>query len=66
MANMTYKQFKRIYATAKDLVRATCILNDMVDDVMDTPKDLYIEIIMLHNKACDFIEAYQKKFKKED
>lgn len=64
--NMTYEQFKRIYATAKALVRATCILNDMVDDVMDTPDDLYIDIIMLHNKACDFIEAYQKKFKKED
>ena len=64
--NMTYEQFSRIYATAKDLVKATYFLNDMVDQVMQTPDELYTEIIMLHNRACDFIEAYQKRFNKED
>lgn len=63
---MTYEQFSRIYATAKQLVKATSILHDMVDEVMDMPDDLFIEIIMLHNRACDFIEAYKKKFDKED
>ena len=63
---MTYEEFSRIYATAKDLVKATSFLHDMVDKVMEPPDDLYVEIIMLHNRACDFIEAYQKKFKKED
>lgn len=64
--NMTYKQFSRIYATAKDLVKATHFLNEMVDQVMETPDELYVEIIMLHNRACDFIEAYQKRYDKED
>ena len=64
--NMTYEQFSRIYATAKDLVKATHFLNEMVDQVMETPDELYTEIIMLHNRACDFIEAYQKRFSKED
>ena len=63
---MTYEQFSRIYATAKQLVKATSILHDMVDQVMDMPDDLFIEIIMLHNRACDFIEAYKNKFNKED
>lgn len=64
---MTYEQFSRIYATAKDLVKATHFLHEMVDQVMETSDDLYVEIIMLHNRACDFIEAYQKKFmNKED
>ena len=63
---MTYEQFSKIYATTRALVKATSILHDMVDEVMDTPDDIYIDIIVLHNKACDFIEAYQKKFKKED
>ena len=63
---MTYEQFSRIYATAKQLVKATSILHDMVDQVMDMPDDLFIEIIMLHNRACDFIEAYKNKFDKED
>lgn len=64
--NMTYKQFSRIYATAKDLVKATYFLNEMVDQVMETPDELFVEIIMLHNRACDFIEAYQKRYDKED
>lgn len=63
---MTYEQFSRIYATAKQLIKATSILHDMVDQVMDMPDDLFIEIIMLHNRACDFIEAYKNKFYKED
>ena len=63
---MTYEQFSKIYATTRALVKATSILHDMVDEVVDTPDDIYIDIIVLHNKACDFIEAYQKKFKKED
>ena len=63
---MTYEQFKRIYATARSLVKVTSVLHDMVDEVMDTPDDLYVEIIMLHNRACDFIEAYQKYMDKED
>ena len=63
---MTYEQFSRIYATAKQLVKATSILHDMVDEVVDMPDDLFIEIIMLHNRACDFIEAYKNKFDKED
>ena len=63
---MTYEQFSKIYATTRQLVKATSILHDMVDEVMDTPDDLYIEIIMLHNRACDFIEAYQKRYDKED
>ena len=57
---MSYEQFSRIYATAKDLVKSTSILFDMVDKVMDTPDDLYVEIIMLHNSAVDFIEKYNK------
>lgn len=63
---MTYEEFSRIYATAKDLVKATSFLHDMVDKVMETPDDLYVEIIMLHNRACDFIEAYQKYMNKEE
>lgn len=63
---MTYEEFSRIYATAKDLVKATSILHEMVDDVMDTPDDLFIDIIILHNKACDFIEAYQNYKMKEE
>ena len=64
--NMTYKQFSRIYATAKDLVKATHFLNEMVDQVMETPDELFVDIIMLHNRACDFMEAYQKRYDKED
>lgn len=62
---MTYEEFSRIYACTKDLIRATSCMHNMVDKVMEVPEDIYISIITLHNRACDFIEAYQKMFKED-
>ena len=65
MEQITFSQFERIYATAKDLVKATDYLFKITDGDSDFSNDVYTEIVMLHNKAIDYIVAMEKLNNKE-
>ena len=65
MEQLTFTQFERIYATAKDLVKATDYLFSITDGNSDFSSDVYAEIVMLHNKAIDYIVAMEKLNNKE-
>ena len=65
MNYMSYNQFERIYATAKDLVKATNYLFSITDGDSIFDEELYTDIILLHNKAVDFIVAMKELKNKE-
>lgn len=62
---MPVQEFEMIYATAIELVKSSSKLFDLALDMKKIPKDLYTEIVRMHNASCDFIEAY-KSYQKED
>lgn len=66
MDALTYKEFEKILATTKDLVKATNYLFSMIDTMEGIEKEIYVNIIMLHNKAIDYIEAMEELKNKEE
>lgn len=62
---MPIQEFEMIYATAIELVKASSKLFDLALDMKTIPKDVYAEVVRMHNASCDFIEAY-KSYQKED
>lgn len=66
MDSLTYKQFEKILATTKDLVKATHYLFDMIDSMDGIEEEIYTNIILLHNKAIDYIIAMEEIKNKEE
>ena len=62
---MPIQEFEMIYATAIELVKSSSKLFDLALDMKTIPKDVYAEVVRMHNASCDFIEAY-KSYQKED
>ena len=62
---MPVQEFEMIYATAIELVKTSSNLFDLALDMKTIPKDLYAEVVRVHNASCDFIEAY-RSYSKED
>lgn len=56
---ISVQQFEMVYATALSLIRASNQLFDITESMEPVHEEVYIEVIRLHNAACDFIKAYQ-------
>lgn len=63
---MPIKEFEMIYATAIQLVKSSSKMFDLCMDMTAISKELYVEVIRMHNASCDFIEAYKKYLFKEE
>lgn len=63
---MPVQEFEMIYATAIELVKSSSKLFDLALDMKTIPKDLYAEVVRMHNASCDFIEAYRNLSKEEN
>lgn len=59
---ITFEEFEKCMALAKDMVHATKNVYDLADMGKKIPEDLYANVIRLHNSAIDFIIA-MKEFK---
>lgn len=58
MFTLTYHEFAKALATARDLVKCTAFLFDITEDLEINP-DIYAKIVILHNAAVDYIEAME-------
>ena len=65
MYTLTYHEFAKALATAKDLVRCTSFLFDLTEELEITP-EIYAKIVILHNSAVDYIEAMENIKEKEE
>lgn len=65
MFTLTYHEFEKVIATAKDLVRCTNFLFD-VTDALEIDADIYAKIVILHNAAVDYIVAMEEIKNKEE
>ena len=65
MFTLTYHEFAKALATAKDLVKCTAFLFDITEDLEISP-DIYAKIVILHNAAVDYITAMEELENKED
>ena len=54
---ISFEQFEKCTALAKDLVKATSLVYELVDKGSMIPEELYVNVIRLHNTAVDYIEA---------
>lgn len=61
-----FSQWEQLLATAKDLIKATNTLFEMIDDPKSIDTDVYVSIIKMHNSAVDYIVSLENIKNKEE